>query len=144
MPSDLPVEGHSPDDLYILVVSDENRRMDPAGVLRTILTPEIKERLPEVLPHAIINDTVGASETGAQGTHLSVKGAVSTGTFGAGPGAVVVNEDMTALHEPGHEGPGWLGQSGYGGHPRGACRGADRPLQAAQGLDLRRTDPAVT
>ena len=138
-----------------IVVPGENRRMDPADVLRTIereraslitvtgdavvrplldemrtgkydlsslaiigngsavLTPEIKEQVLEVLPHAIINDTVGASETGAQGTHLSMKGAVATGKFGAGPGAVVVNEDMSALHEPGHEGLGWLGQSGW-------------------------------
>lgn len=138
-----------------IVVPDENRRMDPADVLRVIereratlitvtgdavvrplldemrtgtydlsslavigngsavLTPEIKAQVLEVLPHAIINDTVGASETGAQGTHLSVKGAVTTGTFGAGPGAVVVNEEMTALHEPGHEGLGWLGQAGW-------------------------------
>lgn len=138
-----------------IVVPDENRRMDPADVLRTIereraslitvtgdavvrplldemrtgnydlsslavigngsavLTPEIKEQVLEVLPRALINDTVGASETGAQGTHLSMKGAVATGTFGAGPGAVVVNEEMTALHEPGHEGLGWLGQAGW-------------------------------
>lgn len=138
-----------------IVIPDENRHMDPADVLRTVereratlitvtgdavvrplldemrtgkydlstlavigngsavLTPEIKEQVLELLPHALINDTVGASETGAQGTHLSAKGAVATGTFGAGPGAVVVNEDLTALAEPGHDGIGWLGQSGW-------------------------------
>jgi fatty-acyl-CoA synthase len=56
---------------------------------------------------------MGASETGAQASHLSAKGAVSTGRFSAGPGAVVLTEGLDALHEPGHDGIGWLGQSGW-------------------------------
>src|SRR3954452_13344804 len=43
------------------------------------LTPAIKERLLEQLPNIFINDAVGSSETGAQGSHLSAKGAVQTG-----------------------------------------------------------------
>lgn len=77
------------------------------------LTPELKEQLLDLLPNTLINDSMGASETGAQATHLSAKGQVSTGTFSAGPGAVVVNEELTALHEAGHDGLGWLGQSGW-------------------------------
>ena len=77
------------------------------------LTSELKEQLLEVLPHILINDSMGASETGAQATHLSAKGSVATGTFSAGPGAVVVNDALTALHEPGHDGIGWLGQGGW-------------------------------
>lgn len=138
-----------------IVIPDETRHLDPASVLRAIereraslltvtgdavmrplldemrtgnydlsslavigngsvaLTREIKEQVLELFPGAIINDSVGASETGAQGSHLSVKGAVSTGTFGVAPGTVVVNEDLTALAEPGHDGIGWLAQSGW-------------------------------
>lgn len=77
------------------------------------LTPTIKERLLEVLPNLFISDSMGSSETGAQASHLSLKGAVATGTFQPGPGAVVVDEDLTAVLEPGHEGVGWLAQSGW-------------------------------
>jgi acyl-CoA synthetase (AMP-forming)/AMP-acid ligase II len=44
---------------------------------------------------------------------MSVKGAVSTGTFNRGPGAVVVSEDLTSVLEPGHEGLGWFAQEGW-------------------------------
>lgn len=138
-----------------IVIPDENRRMDPADVLRTVereqastitvtgdavmrplldemrtgkydlstlmiigngsavLSPAIKEQILDILPNALINDSVGASETGAQGSHLSAKGAVATGRFAAGPGAVVVSEDLTTIHEAGHNGIGWLAQSGW-------------------------------
>jgi acyl-CoA synthetase (AMP-forming)/AMP-acid ligase II len=77
------------------------------------LTPTIKERLLEHLPNVFVSDSVGSSETGAQGSHLSVKGSVSTGTFNRGPGAVVISEDLTSVLEPGHEGNGWFAQSGW-------------------------------
>ncbi|MDR7086326.1 acyl-CoA synthetase (AMP-forming)/AMP-acid ligase II [Aeromicrobium panaciterrae] len=77
------------------------------------LSPELKEQVLEELPNIFINDSMGASETGAQASHLSAKGNVSTGKFAVGPGAVVVNEDLTALLEPGHDGIGWLGQAGW-------------------------------
>ncbi|WP_068278263.1 AMP-binding protein, partial [Aldersonia kunmingensis] len=138
-----------------VIVPDQNRRMDPADVLRTVerekamaitvtgdavvrplldemrtgkydlsslaiigngsavLTQEIKDQVLDLLPNALINDSVGASETGAQGTHLSFKGSAATGRFNSGPGAVVVNEDLSELVEPGHEGNGWLAQSGW-------------------------------
>jgi acyl-CoA synthetase (AMP-forming)/AMP-acid ligase II len=138
-----------------IVIPDENTRMDPADVLRTVerercamltvvgdavarplleeiekggydlsslavigngsapLTPTIKERLLDLLPNVFVSDSVGSSETGAQGSHLSVKGSVSTGTFTPGPGSVVVSEDLTSVLEPGHEGIGWFAQSGW-------------------------------
>ena len=91
------------------------------------LTPTVKERLLEVLPDIIVSDSVGSSETGAQGTHHSVKGSVSTGTFGAGPGAVVADEGLTRLLEAGHAGMGWLAQGGrvplgYLGDPEKTAR----------------------
>jgi acyl-CoA synthetase (AMP-forming)/AMP-acid ligase II len=78
-----------------------------------LLTPFVKQRLIEVLPNAIIVDGVGSSETGAQMHHMSMSGAVSTGTFNAGPDTFVVSEDMNALLPPGHDGIGWLAQKGY-------------------------------
>jgi len=78
-----------------------------------LLTPYVKQRLIDVLPNAVVVDGVGSSETGAQMHHMSTSGAVSTGTFNAGPDTFVAAEDLSAIREPGHEGIGWLAQRGY-------------------------------
>ncbi len=78
-----------------------------------LLTPFVKQRLIEVLPNAVIVDGVGSSETGAQMHHLSMSGAVSTGTFRAGPDTFVASEDLGSILQPGHDGMGWLAQRGY-------------------------------
>ena len=77
------------------------------------LNPVLKQRLIDLAPNIMISDSVGSSETGAQMSHISSKGAVSTGTFQTGPGAVVVSEDLTRLLEPGDEELGWLAQRGW-------------------------------
>ena len=77
------------------------------------LTPTIKERLLAQMPNVFVSDSVGSSETGAQMSHLSAAGSVSTGRFNPGPGTVVVSEDLTSLLAPGHEGLGWLAQQGW-------------------------------
>ena len=76
------------------------------------LTAALKERLIELHPGLLITDGVGSSETGAQMSHVSVKGAVGTGRFNPSPDTVVVDAALTALETPGHEEPGWLGQGG--------------------------------
>ncbi len=78
-----------------------------------LLTPFVKQRLIEALPNAIVVDGVGSSETGAQMHHMSMRGAVSTGTFNAGPDTFVASEDLTAILAPGHGGIGWLAQRGH-------------------------------
>jgi 3-oxocholest-4-en-26-oate---CoA ligase len=78
-----------------------------------LLTPYLKERLIEVLPNAMVVDGVESSETGAQMSHLSMPGAVSTGTFNRGPDTFVAAEDFGSLLQPGHDGMGWLAQRGY-------------------------------
>ncbi len=78
-----------------------------------LLTPFVKERLIEALPHAVVVDGVGSSETGAQMHHMSMPGAVSTGIFNAGPDTFVTAEDLSTILPPGHEGIGWLAQRGY-------------------------------
>jgi acyl-CoA synthetase (AMP-forming)/AMP-acid ligase II len=78
-----------------------------------LLTPYVKQRLIDVLPNAIVVDGVGSSETGAQMHHMSTSGAVSTGTFNAGPDTFVAAEDLGSILQPGHDGMGWLAQRGY-------------------------------
>ncbi len=77
------------------------------------LTPTAKQRLIDVKPNLMVVDGVGSSETGAQMTHMSAPGAVSTGTFTAGPDTFVAAEDLASILSPGHDGMGWLAQRGY-------------------------------
>ncbi|OBG86535.1 acyl-CoA synthetase [Mycobacterium sp. E802] len=77
------------------------------------LTPYVKQQLIDSKPNLMVVDGVGSSETGAQMSHMSAPGAVSTGTFNAGPDTCVVTEDFTAVLTPGHDGLGWLAQRGY-------------------------------
>ncbi|MDN4518353.1 acyl-CoA synthetase [Mycolicibacterium austroafricanum] len=77
------------------------------------LTPTAKQRLIDAKQNLMVVDGVGSSETGAQMTHMSAPGAVSTGKFNAGPDTFVAAEDLGSILEPGHEGIGWLAQRGY-------------------------------
>ncbi|GAA3703099.1 acyl-CoA synthetase [Gordonia hankookensis] len=78
-----------------------------------VLSPTVKERLLAVLPHAIILDGVGSSETGTQMTHVSSTGAVSTGIFNPGSNTCVLTDDIGAIAQPGHDDLGWLAQRGF-------------------------------
>ncbi|NIH95168.1 fatty-acyl-CoA synthase [Mycolicibacterium fluoranthenivorans] len=77
------------------------------------LTPYVKQRLIDAKPGLIVIDGVGSSETGAQMSHMSAPGAVSTGIFNAGPDTCVVAEDLSSVLPPAHDGLGWLAQRGY-------------------------------
>ncbi|GAB04797.1 AMP-binding protein [Gordonia amarae] len=78
-----------------------------------VLSPQLKERALAVFDSAIVMDGTGSSETGAQMTHVSTAGAVSTGTFNAGSNTTVVTEDLTAETAPGDGHIGWLAQRGH-------------------------------
>ena len=78
-----------------------------------LLTPTAKQRLIDVKPGLVVMDGVGSSETGIQMSHMSAPGAVSTGTFNAGPDTAVAAEDLASILSPGHDGMGWLAQRGY-------------------------------
>jgi fatty-acyl-CoA synthase len=78
-----------------------------------LLTPTAKQRLIDVKPGLVVMDGVGSSETGIQMSHMSATGAVSTGTFNAGPDTSVAAEDLASILPAGHEGMGWLAQRGY-------------------------------
>jgi 3-oxocholest-4-en-26-oate---CoA ligase len=77
------------------------------------LTPTIKARLLEQLPNIFLTDAVGSSETGAQMNHMSTAQDTSSGRFNPGPGTVVVSEELDKVLEPGHDGIGWLAQTGW-------------------------------
>jgi fatty-acyl-CoA synthase len=76
------------------------------------LSVGLKERLLAVLPNVMISDVAGASETGVQMGVASTPGSVSTGTFVAGPGTVVVSADLSRVLDAGDEEVGWLAQRG--------------------------------
>ncbi len=61
------------------------------------LTPTAKQSLIDAKPNLMVVDGVGSSETGAQMTHMSAPGAVSTGTFTAGPDTFVAAEDLGSI-----------------------------------------------
>ena len=75
------------------------------------LTPAVRAMALERLPNVIISDSAGSSETGAQ-MHATSMDAVEPGSFLPGPGTVVVDEAMEHVLAPGHEGNGWLAQTG--------------------------------
>lgn len=78
-----------------------------------VLSPQIKERALAVFDGAIVMDGTGSSETGAQMTHVSTVGAVSTGTFNPGTNTTVVTEDLTGETTAGDGHIGWLAQRGH-------------------------------
>jgi 3-oxocholest-4-en-26-oate---CoA ligase len=75
------------------------------------LTPAVRAMATERLPDLVISDSAGSSETGAQ-MHVTSVDPVEVGTFLPGPGTVVVDEALEHVLAPGHEGIGWLAQTG--------------------------------
>ncbi|MGI8755217.1 MAG: acyl-CoA synthetase [Acidimicrobiales bacterium] len=96
----------------------EREHYDTSGLLAMVsggaaLNSTLKERFLEAVPHAIVLDAVGSSETGAQMGHTSTKGAAATGTFQPGPETSVVAADLSAELVPGAPDVGWLAQRGH-------------------------------
>lgn len=78
-----------------------------------VTSPQVKRRLLELLPHAIVVDVGGASETGSQLSQVSVAGTEPTsGVFSVILSTCVLDEDRTRVLEPGHDGLGWLARTG--------------------------------
>ncbi len=77
------------------------------------LSAPVKAALLEVMPTTAIMDGLGSSEGGTQASQVISAGQqVSTGTFKAGTGACIVDEEMQHFLEPGHAEIGWLAQRG--------------------------------
>ncbi|HEY6474428.1 MAG TPA: acyl-CoA synthetase [Acidimicrobiales bacterium] len=75
------------------------------------LTPAVRAMAMERMPNLVISDSAGSSETGAQ-MHVTSVDAIEVGTFIPGPGTVVVDESLSYVLTPGHDGNGWLAQTG--------------------------------
>ena len=90
------------------------------------LTPAVRAMALERIPNLVISDSAGSSETGAQ-MHVTSMDDVAVGSFLPGPGTLVVDETLTRVLQPGHEGNGWLAQRGnvplgYLGDPEKTAR----------------------
>jgi len=77
------------------------------------LNASLKAQILELLPQLTVVDGLGSSETGGQGSHISNREAgAATGRFTPGPDNVIVDETMSRVLEPGHEGMGWWAKRG--------------------------------
>jgi len=78
-----------------------------------ILSPHMKEALLEIVPHAMVVDGFGASETGAHGSHTTQAGdAAQTGKF-AMTNTLILKVDLTGPLEEGSEETGWVARKGH-------------------------------
>jgi acyl-CoA synthetase (AMP-forming)/AMP-acid ligase II len=78
-----------------------------------IMSPAVKAALLELAPGARAVDALGASESGPQAIQVSgPEDAGKAPSFRIAGDALVLNAEMTAALEPGHEGLGWLAKSG--------------------------------
>jgi fatty-acyl-CoA synthase len=77
------------------------------------LNAGLKARFLELLPHAIVVDGLGSSETGTQARQMNVAGgSPTTGDFSLSPGACVLTEDLDEVLQAGDDRMGWLAQEG--------------------------------
>jgi len=78
-----------------------------------ILSPHMKEALLEFVPHAMVVDGFGASETGAHGSHASRAGdPAQTGKF-AMTNTLVLKSDLSGPLPEGTEETGWVARTGH-------------------------------
>jgi 3-oxocholest-4-en-26-oate---CoA ligase len=78
-----------------------------------ILSPHMKEALLEFVPHAMVVDGFGASETGAHGSHATRAGdTAQTGTF-AMMDTLILKQDLSGPLELDSQEPGWVARTGH-------------------------------
>ncbi len=77
------------------------------------LSERAKEELLEHLPHLVVIEGIGSSETGGQASNVSsASGGVSGGSFALGFGTTLLNAEKTGLLVSEDSEPGWLARSG--------------------------------
>jgi fatty-acyl-CoA synthase len=77
------------------------------------LNAALKTQLLDRLPALSVVDGLGSSETGGQGAHVSTReSGGATGRFTPGPDNVIVDEALSRVLAPGHEGMGWWAKRG--------------------------------
>jgi acyl-CoA synthetase (AMP-forming)/AMP-acid ligase II len=78
-----------------------------------ILSAPLKSAFLEAIPGLIIFDGFGSSETGAQGSTVSMKGMeAAQGSFKMDDHTCVLDADLTRRLEPGEDAMGWLARAG--------------------------------
>jgi acyl-CoA synthetase (AMP-forming)/AMP-acid ligase II len=99
-----------------------------------IFTAELKREMLELLPGIRIRDTLGSSETGAQGALLSTaESGGRTGEFNAAEGSVVLRDDLSACIEVGSSEVGWLARQGL--VPLGYYKDAEKTARSFPVVD---------
>jgi fatty-acyl-CoA synthase len=105
-------------DAYARPIIDELRaRPYDLSALQQLATggamtsPTLKHALLELLPHVLIVDGYGSSETGGMAFGASTKDAETQG-FRGSTGAVVLSEDRSRILEPGDDEIGWTARVG--------------------------------
>jgi acyl-CoA synthetase (AMP-forming)/AMP-acid ligase II len=78
-----------------------------------ILSPPLKQAFLELVPHAVIFDGFGASETGAQGAAVTMSGGAGTTGFRMDDSTCVLDEHLTRRLAPGEDAIGWLARTGH-------------------------------
>jgi acyl-CoA synthetase (AMP-forming)/AMP-acid ligase II len=92
----------------------ETGKYDLSGLLSITnggapLSPTVRDRLLDALPHIALVDAVGSSESGTQMNTVAAKGAASAPTFTPSADTAVLSPDLAMVLEPGG-GEGWLGR----------------------------------
>ena len=78
-----------------------------------ILTPTLKEGFLKRLPHILVIDGFGASETGGHGQQMTAAGqSASSGSFRMNEETVVLSDDLRVRLAPGSTEQGWLARIG--------------------------------
>jgi acyl-CoA synthetase (AMP-forming)/AMP-acid ligase II len=78
-----------------------------------ILSPPLKKALLEAIPHVILFDGFGSSETGAQGSSMSTAGGDTPSGFRMDEHTLVLDESLQRPLRPGEPRVGWLARAGY-------------------------------
>ncbi len=78
-----------------------------------MLSAANKQAFLELLPHIMVVDGFGASETGAQGASFSAAGSAPATQFTMDANTVVLDEALTRRLEPGDSDLGWLARTGH-------------------------------
>ncbi len=97
------------------------------------LSPTVRDRLLKALPHVLVMDAVGASESGAQmSSYTGSGGATATATFQPQPDTAVLAPDLSRMLTPG-EGEGWLARRDF--IPLGYLGDADKTARTFPTID---------
>lgn len=96
------------------------------------LSPTIRDRILDALPHVMVADAVGSSESGTQMNTVAVKGAKTAPVFTPSADTAVVSDDMTRVLAPG-EGEGWLARRDC--IPLGYLNDADKTARTYPQID---------